>query len=246
MTTPGSGLVVESLTVSRGRKGVVHGVNLRCAPGEIVGLIGPNGAGKSTTFHALVGLVACRADALTLNGQDLSRLAMFQRARRGLGYLPQEPSGFHGLSVRNNLRAVMEIAVEQAARKQLLERLLHDFDLEDVATQSSETLSGGQRRRLEIARTMASRPQVVFLDEPFAGVDPISIEGLQTAIRGIRDSGVAVLITDHNVRDTLELVDRAVLIDRGTVLIEGTPAEITSDETARNRYFGERFNYERL
>jgi lipopolysaccharide export system ATP-binding protein len=126
-----------------------------------------------------------------------------------------------------------------------LERLLHDFDLEDVATQSSETLSGGQRRRLEIARTMASRPEVVLLDEPFAGVDPISIEGLQTAIRGIRDSGVAVLITDHNVRDTLELVDRAVLIDRGTVLIEGTPAEITSDETARNRYFGERFNYER-
>ena len=245
MSETTSGLVVEALTVTRGRKGVVQGVNLRCEPGEIVGLIGPNGAGKSTTFHALVGLVPCRADRLTLNGHDLSRLAMFQRARRGLGYLPQEPSGFHGLSVRNNLRAVMEIAVERSARKQLLEHLLRDFDLEDVATQRSETLSGGQRRRLEIARTMASRPKVVLLDEPFAGVDPISIESLQSAIRRVRDSGVAVLITDHNVRDTLELVDRAALIDRGTVLIEGTPSEITADETAINRYFGDKFHYER-
>jgi len=139
----------------------------------------------------------------------------------------------------------MEIAVERSARKQLLEHLLRDFDLEDVATQRSETLSGGQRRRLEIARTMASRPKVVLLDEPFAGVDPISIESLQSAIRRVRDSGVAVLITDHNVRDTLELVDRAALIDRGTVLIEGTPSEITADETARNRYFGDKFHYER-
>lgn len=237
------GLLVDSLSVKRGGRGIVQDVSLTTAPGEIVGLIGPNGAGKSTTFHALVGLVRCSAKTLSLAGEDLSRLAMFQRARRGLGYLPQEPTGFHGLTAKNNLRAVMEIAVRRPARADLLARLLADFDLEGVANQRAETLSGGERRRLEIARTMASEPKVVLLDEPFAGVDPISIEGLQAAIRKIRDLGIGVLITDHNVRDMLKLVDRAVLIDRGSVLIEGTPAEITADESARKRYFGDKFAY---
>lgn len=237
------GLLVQSLSVKRGDRGIVDDVSLSVTPGEIVGLIGPNGAGKSTAFHAIVGLIPSTAQSLTLNGVDISRLAMFQRARRGLGYLPQEPTGFHGMTVKNNLRAVMEIAVKRSERADLLARLLSDFDLEKLADQRAETLSGGERRRLELARTMASRPKVVLLDEPFAGVDPIAIEGLQAAIQKIRELNVGILITDHNVRDMLKLVDRAVLIDRGSVLIEGTPSEITADKSARNRYFGNDFDY---
>ena len=237
------GLLVQSLSVKRGDRGIVDDVSLSVTPGEIVGLIGPNGAGKSTAFHAIVGLIPSTAQSLTLNGVDISRLAMFQRARRGLGYLPQEPTGFHGMTVKNNLRAVMEIAVKRSERADLLARLLSDFDLEKLADQRAETLSGGERRRLELARTMASRPKVVLLDEPFAGVDPIAIEGLQAAIQKIRELNVGILITDHNVRDMLKLVDWAVLIDRGSVLIEGTPAEITADKSARNRYFGKGFDY---
>ncbi len=237
------GLLVQSLSVKRGDRGIVDNVSLSVTPGEIVGLIGPNGAGKSTAFHAIVGLIPSTAQSLTLNGVDISRLAMFQRARRGLGYLPQEPTGFHGMTVKNNLRAVMEIAVKRSERADLLARLLSDFDLEKLADQRAETLSGGERRRLELARTMASRPKVVLLDEPFAGVDPIAIEGLQAAIQKIRELNVGILITDHNVRDMLKLVDRAVLIDRGSVLIEGTPSEITADKSARNRYFGNDFDY---
>jgi len=237
------GLLVQSLSVKRGGRGIVEDISLSVTPGEIVGLIGPNGAGKSTAFHALVGLIPSTAKSLTLDGVDISRLAMFQRARRGLGYLPQEPTGFHGMTVKNNLTAVMEIAVKRSERADLLARLLSDFDLEKLADQRAETLSGGERRRLELARTMASRPKVVLLDEPFAGVDPIAIEGLQATIQKIRDLNVGILITDHNVRDMLKLVDRAVLIDRGSVLIEGTPAEITADKSARNRYFGKGFDY---
>ena len=237
------GLLVQSLSVKRGGRGIVEDISLSVTPGEIVGLIGPNGAGKSTAFHALVGLIPSTAKSLTLDGVDISRLAMFQRARRGLGYLPQEPTGFHGMTVKNNLTAVMEIAVKRSERADLLARLLSDFDLEKLADQRAETLSGGVRRRLELARTMASRPKVVLLDEPFAGVDPIAIEGLQATIQKIRDLNVGILITDHNVRDMLKLVDWAVLIDRGSVLIEGTPAEITADESARNRYFGKGFDY---
>ncbi|MGA0234471.1 MAG: LPS export ABC transporter ATP-binding protein [Alphaproteobacteria bacterium] len=238
-----NGLRVQSLSVKRGGRGIVEDISLSVTPGEIVGLIGPNGAGKSTAFHALVGLIPSTAKSLTLDGVDISRIAMFQRARRGLGYLPQEPTGFHGMTVKNNLTAVMEIAVKRSERADLLARLLSDFDLEKLADQRAETLSGGERRRLELARTMASRPKVVLLDEPFAGVDPIAIEGLQATIQKIRDLNVGILITDHNVRDMLKLVDRAVLIDRGSVLIEGTPAEITADESARNRYFGKSFHY---
>lgn len=238
-----TGLLVQSLSVKRGGRGIVDGINLSVKSGEIVGLIGPNGAGKSTAFHALVGLIPCTASKLELDGVDLSRLAMFQRARRGLGYLPQEPTGFHGMTVKNNLRAVMEIAINRSERADLLARLLTDFDLEKLAKQRADSLSGGERRRLELARTMASKPKVVLLDEPFAGVDPISIEGLQATIRKVRDLGVGILITDHNVRDMLKLVDRAVLIDRGSVLIEGTPSEITADKSARNRYFGEGFDF---
>ena len=237
------GLLVQSLSVKRGGRGIVEDISLSVTPGEIVGLIGPNGAGKSTAFHALVGLIPSTAKSLILDGVDISRIAMFQRARRGLGYLPQEPTGFHGMTVKNNLTAVMEIAVKRSERADLLARLLSDFDLEKLADQRAETLSGGERRRLELARTMASRPKVVLLDEPFAGVDPIAIEGLQATIQKIRDLNVGILITDHNVRDMLKLVDWAVLIDRGSVLIEGTPAEITADESAKNRYFGKSFDY---
>lgn len=241
MTEESPVLDVQSLRVKRSGKTVVHDVSLRVNAGQIVGLIGPNGAGKSTAFHALIGLVPCQASVMALLGQDISRLAMFQRARRGLGYLPQEASIFHGLTVQNNLRAVMEIGVPRRDRAALLDRLLTDFDLNAVAQQKADTLSGGQRRRLEIARTMASRPAVVMFDEPFAGVDPIAIDGLQAAIRTIRDAGVGVLITDHNVRDTLRLVDHAILIDQGSVLIEGSPEKITADDLARKRYFGEGF-----
>ncbi len=242
MSADVSGLIVEDLRVKRQGKTVVHDVSLSVKPGQIVGLIGPNGAGKSTAFHALIGLIACEATTLTLAGRDLRRLAMFQRARCGLGYLPQEASIFQGLTVSNNLRAVMEIALPRQDRAACLRQLLLDLDLEAVSGQPADTLSGGQRRRLEIARTMASRPSVVLLDEPFAGVDPIAIEGLQRAIRKIQDSGVGVLITDHNVRDTLKLVDHAILIDQGTVLIEGDPATIVADDSARKRYFGEDFH----
>lgn len=242
MTATEPMLEVQSLTVKRGGQTVVRDVSLSVQPGQIVGLIGPNGAGKSTTFHALVGLVPCQARVLSLAGQDLSRLAMFQRARRGLGYLPQGASVFHGLSVQNNLRAVMEIAVPRKDRPALLKQLLNDYGLTELAAQRADTLSGGQQRRLEIARTMASRPSAVLLDEPFAGVDPIAISDLQAAIRNIRDSGVGVLITDHNVRDMLKLVDHAVLIDQGSVLIEGSPAKITADESAKKTYFGDSFH----
>lgn len=241
--TTKTGMTVQGLSVRRGGKIVVQDVSLSARPGEILGLIGPNGAGKSSTFHALIGLIESQADMLQLNGEDIRRLPMFQRARRGLGYLPQEASIFHGLSVQDTLRAIMEIALPRKERAAHLERLLADFDLGDLAKQQADTLSGGQRRRLELARTMASKPTVVLLDEPFAGVDPIAIDALQGVIRRVRDGGVAVLITDHNVRDTLMLVDRAVLIDRGSVLIEGTPPEITADETAQKRYFGDRFHY---
>ena len=242
MTATEPMLEVQSLTVKRGGKTVVRDVSLSVQPGQIVGLIGPNGAGKSTTFHALVGLVPCQARVLSLAGQDLSRLAMFQRARRRLGYLPQGASVFHGLSVQNNLRAVMEIAVPREDRPALLKQLLNGYGLTELAAQRADTLSGGQQRRLEIARTMASRPSAVLLDEPFAGVDPIAISDLQAAIRNIRDSGVGVLITDHNVRDMLKLVDHAVLIDQGSVLIEGSPAKITADESAKKTYFGDSFH----
>lgn len=233
---------VHKLKVRRGGRTVVKNLGFSLSPGQIVGLLGPNGAGKSSAFHAIVGLIRASAGEIRLGGRSLERLAMFQRARLGLGYLPQEASVFEGLSVADNLRAVMEIALPAAERRSHLDWLLRTFDLLGLEGQRAETLSGGQRRRLELARTLATKPKVVLLDEPFAGVDPVAIEGLQAAIRKVSALDIGVLITDHSARDLLALVDHALLIDQGEVLLEGTPAVLASDETAKERYLGSNFS----
>lgn len=246
MTAPSfstsDGLRVENLRVERGGQTVVHSLSLQVAPGQLVGLLGPNGAGKSTAFHAIIGLVQSRGGLIRLNGQSLERLPMFRRARAGLGYLPQEAAVFEGLTVRQNLEAVMEVGLPRRQRRDHFDRLVSDFDLEALLGQRAETLSGGQRRRLELARTLATKPQIVLLDEPFAGVDPIAIDMLRGAIRTITAAGYGVLITDHNVRETLSLVEHVVLIDQGEVLVEGPSDAVAADKLARKHYLGERFS----
>ena len=239
---PPATLKIEDLVVKRGGKTVVRGLNLSVEPGQVVGLLGPNGAGKSSAFHAIVGLIRSSAGFIRLGERSLERLAMFQRARLGLGYLPQEASVYEGLSVAENLKAVMEIALPSSERRAQLDWLLEEFDLDVIKDQGAEALSGGQRRRLELARTMATKPSVVLLDEPFAGVDPVAIEGLQSAIRNLSDQGVGVLITDHSARDLLAMVDHALLIDQGQILLEGSPSALAKDETAKKRYLGVSFS----
>ncbi|RZO31643.1 MAG: LPS export ABC transporter ATP-binding protein [Rhodospirillaceae bacterium] len=236
------GLLVDGLCVTRAGRTVVHNLSLQVAPGQLVGLLGPNGAGKSTAFQAIIGLVQSQSGGISLNGQSLERLPMFRRARAGLGYMPQDATVFTGLTVRQNIAAVMEIGLPRRERPEHFEHLVEEFALGDLLDQRAETLSGGQRRRLELARTLATRPEIVMLDEPFAGVDPIAIDVLQTAIKTIQSMGYGVLITDHNVRETLALVEHVVLIDKGEVLIEGPSAAIEADEAAKKHYLGENFS----
>jgi lipopolysaccharide export system ATP-binding protein len=228
----------------RGRR-VVDAVSFSVSPGEVVGLLGPNGAGKTTSFHCVVGLLTPDAGEVRLGDRDLSGLPLHERARMGIGYLPQEPSIFRKLTVRQNFLLVLEgFAIPPAAQERKVDELLTEFDLLRVAETRGETLSGGERRRAEIARSLLAEPQFMLFDEPFAGVDPIAVHDLQRLIHKLRDRGLGILITDHAVRETLGICDRAVLLVEGRLLESGTPAEIAASERARAVYLGERFKLE--
>lgn len=245
MTPPATtGLLkAEGLAKAYKKRSVVRDVGLSVRRGEAVGLLGPNGAGKTTVFYMITGLIDPDEGRITLDGEDVTGLPMYVRARLGIGYLPQEPSIFRGLSVRDNILAVLEIVEpDKTVRMRRLDELLDEFSIAHLATSPSIALSGGERRRLEIARALASDPAFMLLDEPFAGVDPIAVGDIQALVRHLTARGIGVLITDHNVRETLSLIDRATIIHGGHVLLEGTPDEIVADENVRRVYLGERFS----
>ena len=236
------GLSARSLRKSYRRRPVLRDVSLDLAPGEVVALLGPNGSGKTTCFYAIAGLVQADAGAVVLDGQDVSRLPMYRRARLGLGYLPQEMSIFRGLTVEQNVMAILEVALpDRSARRARLEELLGDFGIAHLRQAPALALSGGERRRVEIARCLASDPAYVLLDEPFAGVDPIAVGDIRALVEGLKDRGLGVLITDHNVRETLALVDRAYILHDGAVLRHGPVAEVVRDEAVRRVYLGSGF-----
>ena len=222
---------------------VVDGVSLTVRSGEIVGLLGPNGAGKTTSFYMIIGLVAGDAGIVRLDEKDLTDLPMHLRARAGLGYLPQEPSIFRHLSVRDNVMAILETRRDlgKADREHRLETLLGEFHVSHLADQRGDSLSGGERRRVEIARSLATEPRFMLLDEPFAGVDPISILDLQQIITYLSERGIGILITDHNVRDTLGICDRAYIVNEGTIIAEGAPEDVLADQRVREVYLGRHF-----
>ncbi len=228
----------------RGRR-VVDDVSFSVEPGEVVGLLGPNGAGKTTSFHCVVGLLVPDSGAVRLGDRDLSGLPLHERARMGIGYLPQEPSIFRKLTVRQNFLLVLEgFGLPRAEQEARVDELLTEFDLLRVAEARGETLSGGERRRAEVARSLLAEPAFMLFDEPFAGVDPIAVHDLQRLIHKLREKGLGILITDHAVRETLGICDRAVLLVDGKLLESGTPAEIAASERARAVYLGERFKLE--
>ena len=235
-------LTVNAIAKSFGRKRVVESVSLNVRRGESVGLLGPNGAGKTTVFYMITGLVRPDAGSINLDGFDITALPMYQRARLGIGYLPQEASIFRGLSVEENIRAVLEVVEKDKAQRQHdLDSLLNEFRISHLRKSPAIALSGGERRRCEIARALASRPSFMLLDEPFAGIDPIAVGDIQNLVRYLTRRGIGVLITDHNVRETLGLIDRAYIIASGAVLTEGGPDEIVNNKDVRRLYLGEQF-----
>jgi lipopolysaccharide export system ATP-binding protein len=235
-------LAVEGLSKRYRRREVVKGVSLDIGPGEVVGLLGPNGAGKTTIFYMIVGLVAPDEGRVTLNGQDVTRLPMHRRARMGLGYLPQEPSVFRKLTVRENILAFLEeTPLSEGEREERLTRLMQEMRISGVSESAGLALSGGERRRVEIARALVMSPSYLLLDEPFAGIDPISVADLQQIILGLKGSGIGVIITDHNVRDTLKVCDRAYIISDGEILLSGNPEEIAASARVREIYLGDEF-----
>jgi lipopolysaccharide export system ATP-binding protein len=226
----------------KGRR-VVDGVSFRVCAGEIVGLLGPNGAGKTTSFRMTVGLTKPDAGQVYLLDKECSRLPMYQRARAGMGYLPQERSLFQRMSVRDNLLAVLEsLKLSSAERWGESDRLMAELELSHLAKSQADTLSGGEQRRLELARALATRPSILLLDEPFAGVDPIAVQEIQGLVRKLREKGIGILITDHNVRETLQLTDRAYIIKNGQIFREGAPRELVSDPEVRAVYLGHSFD----
>jgi len=224
----------------RGRT-VVNGLSLSVERGQIVGLLGPNGAGKTTTFYMMIGFISAEAGQVMFDSTDISRLPFFKRARLGIGYLPQEPSVFTKATVAENMDLAIEWHAENHSNSRLRDQLLDEFGLTALSRQLAGTLSSGERRRLEIARTLATRPSHVLLDEPFSGIDPISIADLQNEIISLKERSIGVVITDHNVRDTLTITDSAILVDRGQLIATGTPDEIVANPEARRVYLGERF-----
>jgi len=236
------GLEVRSIAKSYDRRTVLHDVSLHVERGEVVGLLGPNGAGKTTSFYSVMGLVKPDSGRIFLDGRDITHLPMYRRAILGLGYLPQETSIFRGLTVEQNILAVLEVAEPDAnARTARLETLLQEFGLTSLRDSPAMALSGGERRRCEIARALAAEPSIMLLDEPFAGIDPISISDIRDLVKELKQRDIGVLITDHNVRETLDIVDRACIIYDGQVLFEGTPQALVADESVRRLYLGESF-----
>lgn len=237
-----SELVVENLRKSYKARTVVHDISLNIESGEVVGLLGPNGAGKTTSFYMMVGLVPLEAGRIVLNGIDVSRMPIHARAKMGLAYLPQEPSIFRKLTVTENIMAVLELQnLSDQAKHDRLEELLHDLHILHIRDNSAVSLSGGERRRVEIARCLASDPGFILLDEPFAGIDPIAVLDIQKIIRFLSSRNIGVLITDHNVRETLGICDRAYIVNEGTVFASGSPTEIVGNEDVREVYLGRDF-----
>lgn len=235
-------LAVRGLRKSYGARTVVHEAGLTVRNGEAVGLLGPNGAGKTTIFYMITGLVSADRGTISLDGLPITHLPMYQRARLGIGYLPQEASIFRGLSVEDNIRAVLEVVEpDRKERERKLDSLLEEFDIARLRKSPSIALSGGERRRCEIARALASSPSFMLLDEPFAGIDPIAVGDIQDLVKHLKQRGIGVLITDHNVRETLGLIDRAYIAHSGRILTEGTPDEIVANADARRLYLGEDF-----
>ncbi len=238
-----AGLVVEGLRKSYRRRPVVKDVSLSVRRGEAVGLLGPNGAGKTTVFYMITGLIAADSGRISLDGTEITHLPMYRRARLGIGYLAQESSIFRGLTVEENIRAVLELSEGSKPRREArLRELLDEFSITHLRDSPAVSLSGGERRRVEIARALATSPDFMLLDEPFAGIDPIAISDIRKLVRQLTSRGIGVLVTDHNVRETLELIDTALIIHEGEVLTEGTPAEIVANPDVRRYYLGADFS----
>ena len=237
------GLMAVNVGKSFKKRPVLRGVTVALQRGEAVGLLGPNGAGKTTCFYIITGLLAPDSGWVTLDGHDITDMPMYRRARMGIGYLPQEASIFRGLTVEQNIRGVLEVIEPARERREaLLEDLLAEFSITHLRRTPALALSGGERRRVEIARALASQPNFILLDEPLAGIDPIAVGDIRDLVSHLKDRGIGVLITDHNVRETLDIVDRAYIIHEGVVLMEGAPAEIVEHEDVRRVYLGERFS----
>ncbi|MEM6886678.1 MAG: LPS export ABC transporter ATP-binding protein [Pseudomonadota bacterium] len=234
-----AGLKIDHLRKSYRKKTVIRDFSMSLDRGEVVALLGPNGSGKTTTFYAIAGLVNAEGGTVTLDGQDVTSLPMYRRAQLGIGYLPQETSIFRGLSVEDNIAAILDITEDDRhKRRERLEELLSEFSIEHLRRAPALALSGGERRRVEIARCLAAKPKYLLLDEPFAGVDPISVGDIRHLVADLKKRGIGVLITDHNVRETLEIVDRAYILHEGRVLMSGKPAEVVQDENVRRVYLG--------
>lgn len=238
----GGELMASNLGKSFKRRPVVRGVSMGVKRGEVVGLLGPNGAGKTTCFYMITGLIPSDRGSITIDGHDVTALPMYQRARLGLGYLPQEASIFRGLTVEQNLRAVVELVEKNKDKQQaIIDDLLNEFHVTHLRGAPALALSGGERRRVEIARALATGPSYMLLDEPFAGIDPLAIAEIRELVTHLKERGLGVLITDHNVRETLDIIDRAYIIHEGEVLLEGAPGDIVGDKDVRRVYLGDRF-----
>lgn len=242
VTEGSAGLRVSNLRKSYRKRTVIRDLSMTLARGEVVALLGPNGCGKSTCFYSIAGLVTPEGGQVTMDGHDVTTLPMYRRAKLGIGYLPQEMSIFRGMSVEDNIGAILEISEpDRAIRRKRLDELLSEFSIEHLRRASALALSGGERRRVEIARCLAADPKYVLLDEPFAGVDPIAVGEIRTLVSDLKTRGIGVLITDHNVRETLEIVDRAYIMHSGTILMSGTAAEVVADEKVKQVYLGQNF-----
>lgn len=235
-------LRTEKLTKFYGEKRVVNEVSIKVREGEVVGLLGPNGAGKTTTFNMIVGAIRPASGSIHLDGEELTSLPMYQRARKGIGYLSQEPSVFRKLTVRNNLLAILEtLPISKSAREERLDELLEELKISHLVPRRADSLSGGERRRVEISRALTTNPSFILLDEPFTGIDPIARADIQQIMLELKEKGLGLLITDHNVRETLEITDRAYLMYDGRILFKGTSEELTQDPEVKRVYLGERF-----
>ncbi|MEO0982114.1 MAG: LPS export ABC transporter ATP-binding protein [Pseudomonadota bacterium] len=242
MSATEDGLIVRGLAKSFGKRQVVRDVSLAVQRGEVVGLLGPNGAGKTTCFYMIMGLIGADAGHILIDGEDVTALPMYQRARLGVGYLPQEASIFRGMSVEENVAAVVELVEkDKSKRAAQVDALLNELHVSHLRKAPATALSGGERRRVEIARALASRPSFMLLDEPFTGIDPLAISDISDLVRYLKQRGLGVLITDHQVRETLQIVDRALVMYDGAVLFDGPPSEVLQNEDVRRVYLGERF-----